>query len=436
MCKYKMPISEFKRSLDVASGATTCANVVIIGGGIIGTSIARRLKELRKNVEVLLLEKECRLARHQSSHNSGVVHSGVYYNPGSLKARFCVEGAKLLEKYCNEKNIQYRKNGKLVLAKDCTESNILKFLYERGVKNNVTSLEILTSLSDVRKICSGCCGVQALWSPNTANVNFGDITNSFGNDFLELGGFIVYNFEVEDIQYCGENTEYPISVIGVDNNQIIKAKYIVICGGLQSETLTNLYGPKSHLKFLSLRVNYKLLKAEFCGNLATNVYPVPDLTLPFLGAHFSPHPDGNVLLGPSAVPALKLEGYKCNELNLDYLKDLTLSCGFRNMVLRNFSKCVDQVAKVVFPDIQIKELQQLIPNFSYQFVREGPIAIQCQALKGDGTFVDDFLIDVFEGNGITSRIINVKFAPSPAATSAMAIANFVIEELMKKLRAC
>ncbi|CAG9772788.1 unnamed protein product [Ceutorhynchus assimilis] len=408
-------------------------DVAVVGAGIVGTSIARKLKLQHSTQKVLLVEKECTVAKHQSSHNSGVMHCGVYYTTKSLKAKFCVQGIDLLQKYCEEKNIKFNKCGKLIVAKECSEVGVLEKLLQQGEANCIKNLKLLESQCEIQEIAPGCRGSGALWCPQTANVDFKEITQHFLKDFQDAGGKTLLNTEIVSIAQS-DNCEYPLNLISQEG-LTIQSKYAIGCGGLQSDSLTKLLknGCTPDQYFISLKVDYQKIDSKYCENLQTNIYPVPDLELPFLGGHFSPQLDGSILLGPYALPALKVEGYCNEEVNINYMSKLITSCGFRNMVIRNFSKCVSQASKALCNEVQIKDLQQLLPNFSYQLVEKGPTAVQCQLLNRDGTFVNDFVFDIFNSKGIGERIINVKFTPSPAATSSLAIANYIVEEYSKKI---
>lgn len=404
-------------------------DVAVIGGGIVGTAIARKIKLENPKLETCLIEKECDLGEHQTSHNSGVMHCGVYYKPDSLKARFCWNGLDLLKKYCDRNEIKYRKSGKLIVAKRCEEVNTLRELLKRGEKNNVQDLQLLTSLQEIQAKASGCRGVAALWCPHTANVDFKEITKHLAKDFQDSGGVILLNWKVCALKRSLD-CAYNVEVIPERNDRnVILAKYVITCAGLHSEAFSS----ETSEKLVSFNVNYQTIDAKYCDGLGTNIYPVPDLCLPFLGPHFSPLCDNTILLGPVAIPALKVDGYTNEEVNLCYLSEIATSKAFANMVMRNWTKCVEQAAKFICSDARIKEMQQLMPNLSYQFVRKGPSAVQCQLLDVQGSFRDDFIVDVFKGDCIGQWTINVKFTPSPAATSCLSIADYVVKELMNKV---
>ncbi|KAJ8982099.1 hypothetical protein NQ317_010957 [Molorchus minor] len=398
-------------------------DIAIIGGGIVGVAIARGITEQFKNVQCILIEKENKLGKHQSSHNSGIVHSGIYYKPGSLKAQLCSKGLDQIINYCNEHGIPYKMNGKLIVAKDHTETNALSMLYNRAKQNNVQDIEMLYTRQQIRKIEPKCNGIQALWCPNTSNVNWSFVTEHFANDFRRNGGDILLNNEVIDIQPSSDSA-YPIRIISRASNEI-KSKYLIICGGLRSGELSNIVDRISEEKatYLSLKVDYHLTETR---RFNTNIYGVPNVELPFLGPHISPRLDGDVLLGPAAIPAYGMEGYRYSECGFTYLKNIMNTSNFQNMTRRYFFTCLNQLFSTFSPNYQAQQLQRLA-EINAADIKPGPTAVQGVLINKDGTFVDDFVFDFFKGDGIRKRIINCKFLPSPAASCSMSIAKFVVD---------
>ncbi|XP_023022959.2 L-2-hydroxyglutarate dehydrogenase, mitochondrial-like [Leptinotarsa decemlineata] len=401
-----------------------CYDLAVLGGGIIGTAISREIKKKSLDTKTILIEKESDLGKHQSSHNSGVIHSGVYYKPGSLKAEFCVKGRNLLFDYCEKKKVPYKSSGELIIGNNYRDGEIIEVLFNRGLENGVTDLKILDTIEQIKDIEPQCKGCQALWCPNTGNVDFKILTDSLGNDFRECGGDILFNNQVKSIQ-ASSDCEYPI-VLKCNENLYLKTKYLIICGGLQSGPILDLIDsePTETRVFISFRVTYQLLKNS---TISRNIFAAPVLDLPFLGVHLSPLINGDILLGPTAVPAYNIEGYKADELNLTYLKNTLTSDNFKNMTKRHFTKCVDQITRQMLPGIQIKELQKLA-SVSVDEIVPGPTAVQVQLVNKDGTFEEDFVFEFFKGEGIQRRIINCIFTPNPAATSSLAIAEHVAEQ--------
>ncbi|CAH0560336.1 unnamed protein product [Brassicogethes aeneus] len=398
-------------------------DVLVIGGGIIGTAISRQILQISPNLKIAILEKEDSVGSHQTSHNSGVVHSGIYYKPKSLKAKLCVEGSKMIMDYARDKNIGYNKCGKILLANSRCEIRNLERIFKRGLENDVAGLKIIRNKEKINKIQPNSVGVFGLWCPVTANLNWGEITCSFLEDFRSCGGEIYYNFKVKNIKHS-DDLNHPVEISS--KNSLLKSKYLICCPGLQSEKIAELIGAPNEARNVSFRVQYMLLEEKASHNILTNIYEVPDIDDSFLGVHISPRSDGRVLLGPSALPALKTEGYRSYQMNLSYIKNTLSYAGFQKMTLKNLPKCINQVAKTICPEIQYKELLKLIDSIKFEDIEAGPTAVQTQLIDSDGKFVDDFVFEFFEGEGLRRRIINCRFLPSPAATSSLAIGRLTL----------
>ncbi|XP_075048677.1 L-2-hydroxyglutarate dehydrogenase, mitochondrial isoform X2 [Mixophyes fleayi] len=367
-------------------------DVVVVGGGIVGLASARQLLLRHPAFRFAILEKENEIAFHQSGHNSGVIHSGIYYTPGSLKARLCVRGSALLYNYCDRKRIPYKKCGKLIVAVQHQEIPRLQALYERGLQNNVPGLRIIGA-KDIREKEPYCRGVMALDSPHTGIVNYRQVAQSYSDDFRDAGGSVLTSFEVSDIKMLKESSagstqglEYPV-VLRNTKGEEVYCKYVVTCGGLFSDRLSQISGCSSEPRIVPFRGDYLVLKPEKCYLVKGNIYPVPDPRFPFLGVHFTPRMDGSVWLGPNAVLAFKREGYRL--------------CDFNS---RDFGESV-----------------------TYR----GPSGVRAQALDRDGNLVDDVVFDGGSGD-IASRILHVRNAPSPAATSSLAIAEMIASEVEER----
>lgn len=282
-------------------------DIVVIGGGIVGSASARQLLISHPTLNIALVEKENRFAFHQSGNNSGVIHAGIYYKPGSLKAKLCVEGLNLSYKYFDEKGIKYSKCGKLIVATNRSEVLRLLDLYERGIKNGVKDITLLDS-KEIKALEPHCSGVQALWSPHTGIVDWGEVTNSYVHDFVRMGGQTYLNFEVNRFSES-ENSEYPVTITDTKENSI-QAKYVLTCCGLQSDTVAMLTGCPEEPKIIPFRGEYLYLVPQKSQLAKVNIYPVPDPRFPFLGVHLTPRIDGRVIVGPNAILAFCKEGYK------------------------------------------------------------------------------------------------------------------------------
>lgn len=283
--------------------------MVVIGGGIVGIASARELGIRHPKLKIAVVEKEDKLAFHQSGHNSGVIHAGIYYKPGSLKAKLCVQGLNLSYDYLNAKKIPYKKCGKLIVAVEEKEIKPLEDLYKRGLANNVKDLEMIDG-DEIVKIEPHCEGLQALWSPHTGIVDWALVTENYAKDFQATGGKIYCKFEVNKFKEDDSDPDFPVVICDKNGDTPMKAKYVLACCGLQSDTVATLSGCSSNPKIIPFRGEYLVLAPQRTHLVHGNIYPVPDPRFPFLGVHFTPRMDGSVLLGPNAVLALKREGYK------------------------------------------------------------------------------------------------------------------------------
>lgn len=408
-------------------------DVAVVGAGIVGLATARELILRHPSLSFILVEKEKELSVHQSGHNSGVIHSGIYYTPGSLKARLCVRGASLAYEYCEKKGLPYRKCGKLIVAVEQEEVPRLKALHERGLKNNVPGLSIVDA-KGIREREPYCRGIMALDSPNTGIVDWRMVALRYGADFEEAGGTVVTEYEVNDISMVKESPagstegmKYPIAVRDTKGNEV-RCRYVLTCGGLYSDRLSQISGCSREPRIVPFRGDYLILKPEKHYLVKGNIYPVPDPRFPFLGVHFTPRMDGSVWLGPNAVLAFKREGYKVYDFSARDLADALSFRGLQKLVMRNLTYGMGEMYRGVFIGAQVKNLQKYIPELSLSDVLRGPAGVRAQALDRDGNLVDDFVFDGGVGD-VGSRVLHVRNAPSPAATSSLAIAEMIADEV-------
>ncbi|RXN05033.1 L-2-hydroxyglutarate mitochondrial [Labeo rohita] len=369
-------------------------DVAIVGGGIVGLASARELILRHPNLTFTLLEKENELALHQTGHNSGVIHSGIYYTPGSLKAKLCVRGAMLTYQYCQKKGVPYKKCGKLIVAVEREEIPRLKALYERGQVNNVPDLRLIDAKA-IREKEPYCRGIMALDSPNTGIVDWRIVALTYGKDFQEAGGTVITDFEASDIKVAAESPagsaeglKYPI-IIKSSQGKEVRCRFVLTCGGLYSDRLSEISGCGSEPRIVPFRGDYLVLKPEKNYLVKGNIYPVPNPRFPFLGFHFTPRMDGSIWLGPNAVLAFKREGYSLFDF----------------------------------------DTQDFVNAISYR----GPSGVRALALDAEGNLVDDFVFDGGKGE-LGSRILHIRNAPSPAASSSMAIAEMIADELEKRFQ--
>ncbi|CAO1307970.1 unnamed protein product [Diamesa serratosioi] len=401
-------------------------DLICVGGGIVGVASAREILFRHPHLKVAIVEKESKLAFHQSGHNSGVIHAGIYYKPGSLKAKLCVEGLLLTYKYCDEKKIPYKKIGKLIVATNAEEQSRLKELFERGLKNNVPDLQMIDG-AKIKEIEPHCHGVQAIWSPHTGIVDWELVTQYYAKDFEDAGGSIYKNFEVKQFLKNESDSEYKVSLMDA-KKRIISAKHVLTCGGLQADKLANMTGNTNAPKIVPFRGEYLLLNKNKAHLVKGNIYPVPDPRFPFLGVHFTPRMDGSVWLGPNAVLAFKREGYSWTQINLFELFDALKYPGFIKMASRYIGAGIKEVTHSFFPALAVRELQKFIPEITAADVTRGPAGVRAQAITPDGTLVDDFIFEFGEGD-IGKSILHCTNAPSPGATSSLAIAKMIADKV-------
>lgn len=408
-------------------------DVAIVGGGIVGLATARELILRHPNLSFILVEKEKELSVHQSGHNSGVIHSGIYYTPGSLKARLCVRGSTLAYEYCQKKGLPYNQCGKLIVAVEQEEIPRLKALFERGQKNNVRDLSIIDA-KGIREREPYCRGIMAIDSPYTGIIDWRMMALSYGQDFEEAGGRVVTEFEVVDISMATESPagttegmEYPI-VIRDTKGEEVRCRFVLTCGGLYSDRLSQISGCSREPRIVPFRGDYLVLKPEKHYLVKGNIYPVPDPRFPFLGVHFTPRMDGSVWLGPNAVLAFKREGYKLFDFNAKDMVDALSFRGLQKLVLRNITYGLGEMYRGLNIGAQVKILQKYIPELSVSDVLRGPAGVRAQALDRGGNLVDDFVFDGGVGD-VGSRVLHVRNAPSPAATSSLSIGEMIADEV-------
>ncbi|XP_065832745.1 L-2-hydroxyglutarate dehydrogenase, mitochondrial-like [Oscarella lobularis] len=400
-------------------------DLIVVGGGIVGLATARELLLRHKNHSVALLEKEKRLAAHQTGHNSGVIHSGIYYTPGSLKAKLCVEGMDLIYKYCNENDVPYKKCGKIIVAVEESELPRLDALYERALQNRVKGVCMIDgkSIKDIEPLCKG---LKAIHSPETGIIDYGQLARSFGRTFEDLGGKIFTETEVVNFSQNQDSV-----CVHAKDGSTFSGRHVITCGGLQADQLATLSGGKRDPQIVPFRGEYLVLKPGKRHLIKGNIYPVPDPRFPFLGVHFTPRMDGNVWLGPNAVLAFAREGYKFWNIKWADLKSALLYSGFRNLAAKHLSFGMKEFFRSALLAAQIVQLQKYVPDLQIDDVTRGPAGVRAQALSPDGSLVDDFIFDSGSGE-LESRVLHVRNAPSPAATSSLAIAKMIAKEAEEK----
>uniref|UniRef100_A0A0C9S648 L-2-hydroxyglutarate dehydrogenase, mitochondrial n=1 Tax=Wollemia nobilis TaxID=56998 RepID=A0A0C9S648_9CONI len=395
------------------------ADVAIIGGGIVGLATAREVVSRYPKATVVVVEKEKELVPHQTSHNSGVIHAGIYYEPGSAMAKLCVEGAQRMYEYCEKKNIPHKRVGKLIVATQEHELPLLEDLYHRALANKVQGLELL-SPKKILDLEPNVRALRALHSPNTGITDYAAVGRSFAEDFVASGrGQIRTRFEVTTIDADANKGVNLQSKRG----DVIKAKWLITCAGLHSDYVAQMAGGAKGPTVLPFRGTYHELKPEFCNIITRNIYPVPDPNFPMVGVHLTPRVHGQVLIGPNAALSLSKEGYKISNFNL---KDFLLFVREKGLWKLVFGNPV-VVLKEVWRDINkwafIKEAQSYCPSLRIDHTKKGWSGVHAVAIDDSGKIVGDFIFE----NGKSGVVLNVRNAPSPACTSSLAIATAIVD---------
>ncbi len=390
-------------------------DIAVVGGGIVGLATARDLLLRHPHLKLVLIEKEPALSRHQSGHNSGVIHSGIYYTPGSLKARLCVAGRKAAWEYCTRKGIPYKNVGKLIVATEPEELPRLDTLMQRGIENGIEGLELLDA-AGIEAREPAFRGIKAIWSPVTGIVDWAQVALAYGDDVREAGGTIHTGREV-----TGLTRKNGITDIRTPEGSF-EARYVITCGGLYSDRLAKMSGGKTDPKIVPFRGDYLVLRPEKRHLVNTNVYPVPDPQFPFLGVHFTPRMDGSIWLGPNAVLAFAREGYSLTTINPRDLAESLTYPGFLRVMSKYWKIGFGEMYRDIFPSAYVKALQRYMPSLTPEDCLPGPSGVRAQAMDSNGDMVDDFFFEGSEG------IMHVRNAPSPAATSSLAIGRYIAED--------
>ena len=395
-------------------------DIAVIGGGIVGLAAARELLRRRPGTRLTILEKERRLGRHQTGHNSGVIHSGIYYAPGSLKAQACVAGAAQLMRYCDERGIPYERCGKVIVALDDSELGRLDELHRRGIANGVPGLEMIGP-ERLRELEPHVAGVRALWSPNTGIVDFSRVAAAYAADVQAAGGELRLGHEVVRIQRRGATTRLTTTAGDV------QARIVVACAGLYADRVATLSGAPREPRIVPFRGDYYVLRPERRHLVRGLIYPVPDPAFPFLGVHFTRRMGGAVWLGPNAVLAFAREGYRFTSFHPRDLAEVLAFGGFRRLAAKYWRTGLAEMVRDVSKRSFLTSLQAYVPALQLSDMLPGPSGVRAQALAADGTLVDDFVVDVAAG------VLHVRNAPSPAATSSLAIGAMIADAVEQRL---
>lgn len=392
--------------------------IAVVGGGIIGIAVARAIA-LRGLGAVTVIEKEGRVARHQTGNNSGVVHAGLYYKPGSLKARLCASGRVAIRAYCEEKNLPYRELGKLVVAVTDAELPALADIEQRARANGVPNLTRLESAGCLREIEPHVAGVAAVHSPHTAVVDFAAITESMAQDVRALGGELLLGREVTAMRVEGGR----VRVVTPVSDQLFDR--VVVCAGLQSDVVAQFVGASASPKILPFRGEYWSLAPARTDLVRGMIYPVPDPRFPFLGVHFTRGVYDDVHVGPNAVPALAREGYRWRTFSAKDTWESVRWPGAVPLARRHWRMGVHEITASLLKPAYFRSARRFVPELRMSDLAvKSAAGVRAQAWGADGSLLDDFAVDE------VGPVTLLRNAPSPAATSSIAIAEYVIEHYL------
>ncbi|MCC5927670.1 MAG: L-2-hydroxyglutarate oxidase [Cyclobacteriaceae bacterium] len=395
-------------------------DIIIIGGGIVGLATAMHLKKLRQNLNILLLEKEPLLAAHQTGNNSGVIHSGIYYKPGSLKANNCIRGYAQLIRFCDQESIPYELCGKVIVATEKQELPYLEKLYHRGHENGLKHLQLLEkeALLEIEPHVNGIKGIKV---PQTGIIDYTAVSMKYAEIFEKMGGEILTGQKVREIRLKNGASEV------ICNNSIQETRLIVNCAGLYSDKIARMTGQETDVKIIPFRGEYYELTEEKQYLVKHLIYPVPDPNFPFLGVHFTRMIKGGIEAGPNAVLAFAREGYTRSKISPPELLETLTWPGFIKVMSKYWKTGMGEMYRSFSKRAFTHALQRLIPEIQEQDLTPAGAGIRAQACDRTGGLLDDFLILENE------HAVNVCNAPSPAATSSMSIGENVANRVLMRM---
>ena len=393
---------------------------IIIGGGIVGLSTAMQLQSSYKKKKILLLEKEKQLASHQTGHNSGVIHAGVYYEPGSLKAKFCKLGLEQTVEFCTKHQIPYEQCGKLIVATNQKELTRMQDLFERCKKNGLNPT--ILDQNQLKSLEPNVTGLGAIKVTETGIVDYISMANKMAKEFISNGGEIKLNSEITNLKEENDHVE-----IEVRNEGKIEAEFLIVCAGLQSDRLAKLMGLKIDFQIIPFRGDYYKLNKRHNAIVKHLIYPIPDPAYPFLGVHLTKMIDGSVTVGPNAVLNLSREGYSKINFNLKDLKQMFSFSGFWKLILRSWKPGLSEIYSSLNKNSYLKVCQKYCPSLELSDLEPYRPGVRAQAVSKNGKLIHDFLVEE------TKRSLHVCNAPSPAATSSLPIGKYIVELVDKKL---
>lgn len=395
-------------------------DVTIVGAGIVGLATALRLKQAQESLNVLVIEKENKVAVHQTGNNSGVIHSGIYYKPGSLKAKNCIDGYNMLIDFCNTHEIPYELCGKIIVATSDSELTALDNIYKRGVENGLQGLRYINP-DEIKAIEPHTYGVKGIVVPQTGIVDYKVVAAKYAEVFKSLGGEIKFNSKVIGVNQKDGKIEVKTE------NASFESRLLINCAGLYCDKIASFTIPDLEVKIIPFRGEYYSLKKEKRSLVKHLIYPVPDPNFPFLGVHFTRRIDGEIEAGPNAVLAFRREGYKKSQINLRELFESLTWSGFIKVAKKYWKTGFGEMYRSFSKSAFTSALQKLLPEIKESDLKPGGAGVRAQACDKDGGLIDDFYIKELPGQ------IHVLNAPSPAATSSLSIGKTISELALKQL---
>lgn len=391
----------------------------VIGGGIVGLSVAWQLRQRQPSSSIVVFEKEAGVARHQTGHNSGVIHAGIYYEPGTLKAELCRKGVAATLRFCRDNRIAYEQCGKLIVATDADEQERMLDLYERAIRNGI-EVELLDE-ADLKATEPNVQGVGAILSPTTGIVDYVAVASAMARRLEELGGEIRTGAEVTALEESADSV-----TVHLDGEPTAEARCLVVCGGLQADRLAAMMQLDVDFRVVPYRGEYYRLPAEHNDIVRHLIYPVPQPGLPFLGVHLTRMIDGTVTVGPNAVQGWKREGYGRFNFSFRDTSEMLAFPGFWQVTADNLGIGLAELWNSLWKPGYLKQVRKYCPSVRLSDLQPYPAGIRAQAVMRDGTLVHDFLF------AETARSLHVCNAPSPAATSAIPIGEVLCDRILDK----
>lgn len=395
-------------------------DVIVVGGGIVGLASALKILEKNISLKLLILEKENNVAKHQSGNNSGVIHSGIYYKPGSLKAQNCVRGYKMLIDFCNENLVRYDICGKVIVAVTEKEISLLENILDRGNKNGLVGLKRLTR-EEVKEIEPHVECVAGIFVPQTGIIDYSEVSEKYLELIKRAEGKIEFNTEVKNLLIKNDECEV------ITSKGVFKSKVVVTCAGLFADRITKMTHPDLQLRLVPFRGEYYKLKKEKNNLVNALIYPVPDPAFPFLGVHFTRMINGERECGPNAVLSFKREGYTKTSFNLLDTFETFAWNGFHKLIKKHWRMGLGEFYRSYSKKAFARALNKLIPEVTAEYLAPGGAGVRAQACLKDGSLLDDFYIVE------DKKVVHVCNAPSPAATASLSIGDFISDKVLTKL---